>query len=179
MHYFSINVTVVLLVMSAAILVHSAPVETTTVTLERQGRSPEPQCDPGEDDCSKCYDLLANELIVSDKNRFNMQKAFFPPHKANPVFVTVRYHFIRNNTGPTNFSATNPDNTRIWFWTQSFFYLFQPIQSLQLTSLLFSDTLSSSSVVDLYLQPECNQSSIEMMQLLTQRVSTYDITQWV
>ena len=86
--------------------------------------------------------------------------------------MTVRYNFIRNSTGQTNFSADGP--VQLWFWTESTFYLFQPIESLQYTSLLFADTLlSGTSTVDLYLQPECKESSSRMMQLLTQRVSPY------
>ena len=154
---------VLLVLTSMLLLVHTAPVA------EMQGRNPTPQCDPGEDTCSTCYDLLANEVIVSDKNRYNLQQAFFPADRANPVFVAVTYHFIRNPNGTTNYSAEGPEQH--WFWTQSTFYLFQPLDSLQFTSLLFSDTAFSSSQVNLYLQPSCNESTTPMMQLLTQRVS--------
>ncbi len=153
---------------SASNAVSGAPVTAPVVTASA-GREPLPQCDPGEDSCSQCYDLLANEVVISNKNRYNLQKVFFPANASNPVFVMVTYHFIRNPDGPTDYLEEGP--THVWFWTKSAFYLFQPIASLQFTSLLFSDTISSSSKIDLYLQPSCEESSIDMMQLLTQRVS--------
>ena len=144
----------------------------STGVLMQFASSDSAKCDPGYEQCSQCYDVLANELIVSDRNRFNLQNTFFPPESTNPVFVTVRYNFIRNSTGLTNFSADGP--VQLWFWTESTFYLFQPIESLQYTSLLFADTLlSGTSTVELYLQPECIESSARMMRLLTQRVSLY------
>ena len=153
---------IILLVLSVAVLMQSAS--------STENSTPSSKCDPGYEQCSLCYNVLANELIVSDRNRFNLQNAFFPPESTNPVFVTVRYRFIRNSTGQTNFSADGP--VQLWFWTESTFYLFQPIESLQFTSLLFADTiLSGTNTLDLYLQPECKESSTRMMRLLTQRVS--------
>ena len=152
-----------LVVLVSASAVSGAPVTASA------GREPLPQCDPGEDSCSQCYDLLANEVVISNKNRYSLQKVFFPANNSDPVFVKVTYHFIRNPDGPTDYLEEGP--TQVWFWTQSTFYLFQPIASLQFTSLLFSDTTLSSSEIDLYLQPSCEGSSIDMMQLLTQRVS--------
>ncbi len=54
---------------SASNAVSGAPVVTASAV---------PQCDPGEDSCSQCYDLLVNEVVISNKNRFNLQKVFFP-----------------------------------------------------------------------------------------------------
>ena len=154
-------------------LVHSAPLADSNSTENSQSSV---KCDPGEEKCSMCYDLLVNELVVSDRNRFNLQQAFFPPLTTNPVFVTVMYYFIRNASGPTNISAESDGPVQVWFWTESTFYLFQPIDSLQYTSLLFADViLSRTGEVKLYLQPECYNSSSEMMQLLTQRVSPHNI----
>ncbi len=51
----------------------------------------------------------------------------------------------------TNYSADDPN--KVWFWTQSTFFLFQPINSLQFTSLLFTDPALKISNVSLYLQP--------------------------
>ena len=157
-----------LLLLSAVLLMHSASLLESPSNICR----PSPQCDPQEEnDCSKCYDLLANELVISDRNRFNLQQAFFPPNDSNPAFVAVTYHFIRNATGPTNYSMAADGPKQVWFWTQSTFYLFQPIESLHFTSLLLSDRIQSSKKVSLYLQPSCEESSTDMMRLLTQRVS--------
>ena len=128
-------------------------------------------CEPGENVCSKCYDVLVNEIIASDKNRFSLQRAFFPPDTSYPVFVTVIYYFTRNTSGngSTDYSLTSPNQT--WFWTQATFYLFQPVQSLQYTSLLFSDSDVRETTVSLYLQPDCMYADPDMIKLLTQRVS--------
>ena len=154
---------------SASNAVSGAPVSGAPVVTASAGREPLPQCDPGEDSCSQCYDLLVNEVVISNKNRYNLQKVFFPANYSNPVFVRVTYHFTRNPDGPTDYLEEG--STQVWIWTESTFYLFQPIASLQFTSLLFSDTTLSSNKIDLYLQPSCENSSIDMMQLLTQRVS--------
>ena len=127
-------------------------------------------CEPGENICSKCYGVLENELFINDRNRYNLQRAFFPPDTTNPVFVGVTYYFTRNESGngSTDYSLTSPNQS--WFWTESTFYLFQPIQSLQFTSLLFADSTFRESTVSLYLQPDCEMADLDMMKLLTQRV---------
>ena len=153
-----------------ATLASSAPI----IPLHEHGREPSPQCDPGEeDDCAKCYDVLVNELIVSDHNRFTLQRHFFPPDVENPVFVEVKYYFTRNLTGDgtTNYSTPPPEMIKTWFWTKSSSYLFQPLESIQFTSLLFSDPGLREDIITLYLQPRCQNSSDDMMMLLTQRVS--------
>ena len=139
------------------------------------GREPSPQCDPGEEnDCTKCFDALVNEIITNDRNRYNLQKTFFPPEKSNPVFVTVHYVFTRNLTGDGTTNYTAEGETETWYWAAATIYLFQPIDSIQFTSLFFSDPGKRSDSVKLFLQPSCrgNDSlSLEMRMLLTQRVS--------
>ena len=134
-------------------------------------RSPTPQCDPGEEnDCTKCFDVLVHEIISNDRNRFNLQKAFFPPIKSTPVFLEVIYMFTRNLTGDgtTDYDAIGENET--WFWTESTIYLYQPVGSLQFTSLFFSDPGKRSDKVTLFLQPSCKDSTNDMKILLTQRV---------
>ena len=77
-------------------------------------RNPAPQCDPGEEnDCSRCFDVLVNQVVVNDRNRYNLQRAFFPPNEANPVFVNITYFFSRNASGDgsTNYSDTSLNET--------------------------------------------------------------------
>ena len=159
-----------LFIVGAFGLVVSAP-----VPVNENDHSPSPQCDPGEeDDCAKCYDALVNEIIINEQNRYNLQKAFFPPGVANPVFVTVFYIFTRNLTGDgsTNYIEPGPGtNFETWFWTKSSSYLFQPLVSIQFTPLLFSDPGLREDKVNLYLQPRCANSSNDFKMLLTQRVS--------
>ena len=128
-------------------------------------------CEPGNETCSGCYGVLFNEMLINDRNRYNLQRTFFPPDNDNPVFVSVTYYFTRNmsGNGSTDYSLTSPKQS--WYWTQSTFYLFQPVQSLEYTSLFFADTTSRESSVSLYLQPDCLRADLEMIKLLTQRVS--------
>ena len=157
---------VVNLVTTLILSVGSAPV------LLEQGCEP---TDPGEeDDCAKCYAVLANELFINDRNRYNLQKAFFPPDVENPFFVTVTYIFTRNLTGDgsTNYTEPGPGiNSETWIWTLSSSYLFQPLESIQFTSLFFSDPSLRENNVTLYLRPRCQNSSDDFKLLLTQRVS--------
>lgn len=138
-------------------------------------RNPTPQCDPGEEnDCSRCFDVLVNQVVVNDRNRYNLQRAFFPPNVANPVFVEVTYYFTRNASGNGSTDYSNTSISEVWYWTESTFYLIQPIQSLQFTSLLFSDISLRRETLVLYLQPDCYQENDTerdlRMQLFTQRV---------
>ena len=127
-------------------------------------------CEPGEVNCSTCYNVLVNELFISDRNLYNLQRAFFPPDTANPVFVHVTYYFTRNMSGDgtTNYSLPSPSMN--WIWTESSFYLFQPIESLQFTSLLFTDPSQRERSISLCLQPSGLGADLNMLKLLTQRV---------
>ena len=155
------------LVLTTIQLVYAA-----SIPSHEHGREPSPQCDPGEeDDCTKCYDALVNELIINDRNRYNMQQTFFPPDKVDPVFVEITFVFTRNLTGDGTTDYDTPGANETWFWTRSTIYLFQPIESMQFTSLFFADPSMRRDTVILYLQPRCNDTSDKMMMLLTQRVS--------
>ena len=129
-----------------------------------------PGCEPGEVNSSTCYNVLVNELFINDRNLYNLQRAFFPPDTANPVFIRVTYFFTRNMSGDgtTNYSLTIPSMN--WIWTESTFYLFLPVESLQYTSLLFTDPSLREGDVSLYLQPSCLGADLNMIKLLTQRV---------
>ena len=131
-----------------------------------QSKLEKPSC--VNDTCAGCYHLLVYNLLTSDTNQYNMQRAFFPPRTASPVVVTVTYQF-RNN-------MTEGNNTKVWFWTASAFYHFQPLQILQYTSLFFSDLKSRTQEVELTLDSECAGANDDYMRLLTQRVSTISVT---
>ena len=121
-------------------------------------------CEPGEEeDCSKCYKVLASSVVYSDRNMFQIQNTFFPPEEESPVFVTVTYEY-----------KDEYDNTlqcEIWFWSTSTFYIFQPLNTFQFTSLFFSDTQLLTSNLTLTLPLDCYNASEEHKTLLTQRVS--------
>ena len=114
-------------------------------------------------DCTQCYDLLVYNVLKSDVNRYNMQRVFFPPQTANPVYVIVTYNYKEEE------EINNA--TDVWFWTEYTFYNFQPIPVLQFTSLFFTDPEFRMSELTVILDLECKNASINFMQLLTQRVS--------
>lgn len=132
-------------------------------TAEVEGRFIEFDNDTCEvNNCTECYDLLVYNVLKLDINRYNMQRIFFPPGKANPLYVIVYYRY----TGEEN----EMNNESIWFWTEYTFYNYQPIPVLQFTSLFFTDPNFRVSELDITLDGECRNASIEYMQLLTQRV---------
>ena len=124
-------------------------------------------CEPGEEnDCSKCYTFLAEQVTKHDRNLFEIQDVFFPPNGPPPVFVTVIYTF----KDEVDF-GDGKNITEIWFWSTSTFYLFQPLHVFQFTSLFFSDTQLQWSEANLTLPLNCENASEAHKQLLTQRVS--------
>ena len=128
-----------------------------------------PMCTEGEEDnCATCYDVLASQAVTSAKNRYNLQQAFFPPRRENPVLLEVIYKFDVNTTnGPIDESL---NSSEVWFWTDSGFYLYQPLDVIQLTSLFFADYSLRRSKVILHLRQDCRGASEKHMELFTQRV---------
>ncbi len=125
------------------------------------------KCTPGEEnDCSKCYSLLVENVTDDDKNIFNLTFAFFPPNTSAPAFVTVIYHY-KDDFG----NEIDINDTQVWFWSTSTFNLLHPLHVFQFTSLFFSDLGLESSEVHLTLHQNCRKTSEDHMMLLTQRVS--------
>ena len=115
--------------------------------------------------CGDCYNYLVFNVLKSDVNQYNMQRAFFPPESADgpPVSVIVYYDY-RNDS--------DKSLRKIWFWTASAFYHFQPLGILQFTSLFFSDSSRQIEYLNIILDTDCWNVSNDYMRLLTQRVST-------
>ena len=108
-----------------------------------------------------CSDLtlLERDLFQSGQNRYQLTKTFFPPRNAYPVFVTVNYTFEDSNT------------TRLWYWSESEFFLIQPLEIFQFSSLFFSNLPHRQASLSLTLPRYCRDASDEIMEVLTQRVS--------
>ncbi len=117
-----------------------------------------------DDTCSQCYSALVEQITKNDSNMFHVQKTFFPPDRAPPVFVIVTYNYIDE--------YENSVNSTLWFWSASTFYLYHPIHVFQFTSLLFSDISHEIASVSLHLSVDCINATMEHMRLLTQRVSS-------
>ncbi len=122
--------------------------------------------------CTDFYDLERNLLRNSD-NRFRLLKAFYPTREAHPVVVKATYSFIAGQEARELENATAAGNvsSRVWFWSESGFYLIQPLEVFQCTSLLFSNLLYRSGTVEIELPHNCSNSSQELLELLTVRVS--------
>lgn len=116
--------------------------------------------------CSTNFFQLEKNLLHSTDNRFNLLKAFYPPREARPVLVKVNYTFLDT-------SATD-NGSMIWFWAESEFYLIQPLEIFQFTSLLFSNMPYRRNDLSIQLPSDCSLASEEYLQLLTTRVSVRD-----
>ena len=120
-------------------------------------------CDEGHDTCLTCFNMLVSKTITSDRNQYNMQRAFFPPEYSPPIYVIVQY------------SCASKEDQSTWFWSAYAFYaLFNPLSVHQFTSLFFSDPTYLTSTLELTLADECcgilADEYNETMRLLTQRV---------
>ena len=118
-------------------------------------------------ECSSNFFAMEQSLLQSTDNRFNLMTAFFPPRKAHPVIVRVTYSF-NADISEDNSSTTN--TPYIWFWSESEFYLIQPLEVFQFTSLLFGNRPYRQSDLDIVLDANCSQASDEFYLLLTTRV---------
>lgn len=111
--------------------------------------------------CSGNFYLLEQSVLQSTENRFRLLRAFYPLTEANPVLVKVEYSF----EGLDNHTLT-------WFWTESHYYLIQPLEIFQCTSLLFSNLPYRQGNISLLLDADCLAAPPLYFQLLTARVSS-------
>ena len=122
--------------------------------------------------CRNNYEKLANTLINTSDNKYQLSLAFFPTERAPPTFVKVIYVYDKNITNETSianetFNITN----ETWFWSEGAFYFFQPLQVYQFTSLLFGNPAEfRSGTVTLTLPADCANAQVSIMETLTQRV---------
>ena len=118
--------------------------------------------------CSADFFKLEEGLLRRPENRFSLLKAFYPSRQAHPVVVKVTYTFSAGedaqDQGPVN-------GSRVWYWSESGFYLIQPLEVFQCTSLLFSNLVYRQMEVDLQLPANCSTASEEFLEILTIRVS--------
>ena len=103
-------------------------------------------------------------FLMNDTNLYNTQNTFFPPNQSSPAFVTVSYEYYQDNEMLTN-------ETEIWYWSISTFYIYNPLPIFQFSSLLFSDISKLTSEVTFKLDLSCRNASTKYKRLLTQRVS--------
>ena len=109
--------------------------------------------------CSNNFYTMEQSLLQNTDNRFNLLTSFFPPREPHPVLVTVYYYFKDTN------------DTQIWYWTESVFYLIQPLEVFQFTSLLFGNMPYRHKEIAILLDSSCSNASEEYFLLLTTHVS--------
>ena len=114
----------------------------------------------GDKSCSNDFYVMEQSVLLSTSNRFNLLKTFYPPRQPHPVLVKVNYTF-----------GDSDNDSQIWFWSESEFYLIQPLEVFLFTSLLFSDMPYRRGELTLQLDPNCSMASEEYFQMLTTRVS--------
>ena len=119
--------------------------------------------------CDQCFQRLANYLINTSDNKYNLRRAFYPLEEASPVFMTVTYQYIDTNS--SNFSNISTSNQK-WYWSDGAFYFFQPLGVFQFTSLFFGNPGLRSGELNISLPAECASAPEQFMTELTQLVST-------
>ena len=114
-------------------------------------------------DCS-CYCHLENSLLLSDSNRENLTRSFFPINNIPSEFVVITFKYEGKST------------RKLWYWGAQASYFVQPFEIFQYTSLFFGgSTLNlKTTSLELTLAPECEQlqPGNENMKTLTLRVSS-------
>ena len=114
------------------------------------------------DNCDTCYQTLANALINTGDNKYQLSMTFFPTVTPPPVQVEVTYR-----------GSSNMTNTVKWYWLGGGFYVIQPLELFAYRSLFFAPPPWHFDNVTLTLPDKClinpNKSN-ERLRDLTQRV---------
>ena len=96
--------------------------------------------DKSYDNCATCFQTLANALINTRDNKYQLLSAFFPTTDVSPVQVTVTYVSLDSGT-----------TIEKWYWLNGGFYMYQPLQIFFYRSLLFSPPKWRTKSLLLYL----------------------------
>ena len=115
--------------------------------------------------CATCFQTLANALINTGDNKYQLSNTFFPTADVSPAQVTVTYVFLSND------SSTAIEEK--WYWLNGGFYVYQPLQIFFYRSLMFSHPAWRRRSVTLYLPVNClptGKNNETGLSFLTQRV---------
>ena len=126
----------------------------------------EPHNNKSYDNCATCYQTLANALVNTGDNKYQLSDVFFPIDAVAPVQVEVTYISISNVTD------------RKMYWLKGGFYVFQPLELIVYRSLFFSPPSWRKESITLELPDQCfdkSNKSDKYFQHVTQRVSSYFI----
>lgn len=131
--------------------------------------------------CDTCYQTLANALINTGDNKYQLGKSFFPDKQPQPIEVRVKYVAVPESD---SYGDIEENVTTIWYWLAGEFYIFQPLELFLYRSLYFSPPSWRKENVTLYLPETCLANSSrefnnEFLHFLTQRLKVYAATQTV
>lgn len=125
----------------------------------------EPPNNQSYDNCATCFQTLANALINTGDNKYEMSRKFFPIDVITPVQVQVTYRSVNEIV-----------EDQVWYWLMGGFYIFQPLKLFLYRSLLFSPPIWRQESLTLYLPDTCfendsmNGTLQEFFRYATQRV---------
>ena len=128
------------------------------------------------DNCATCYQTLANALLNTGDNKYQLSKAFFPDGAVQPVEVRAVYKMATECNYNCDSERDPDDNTTTtWYWLVGEFFVFQPLKIFVYRSLLFSPPSWRQECVVLCLPEQClstmdSVTSHDFFQFLTQRV---------
>jgi hypothetical protein len=131
------------------------------------------------DNCDTCYQTLANALINTGDNKYELSRRFFPDDQAAPIEVRVEYSPVsQSDSQSINKFARN--GSIIWYWLAGEFYVFQPLKLFLYRSLFFSPPFWRSQKVTLDIPENClSVAPADFLTYLTQRLKAYAMTQTV
>ena len=117
---------------------------------------------PSQSDAQECnYSTLAKSVIQSEKNMYELSRAFFPPDANAPEFVAVKY-------------IVDDQEIQTWYWSTFTSSFIHPPEVIQFMSLFFAKPHNYyKGEVHITLPDEvveCINDPLKI-QLLTQRVS--------
>ena len=115
--------------------------------------------------CRSNLSELVLQVSHQSHNWQRLQQCFYSSEQHFPSLVAVHYHYGEDNT--TNSSSS----TQVWLWASSPFYLYHSPAVLRYTSLFLSDASPNLQQLHLNLSHDCLNASLELVQLLTDRVT--------
>ena len=125
------------------------------------------------DNCATCYQTLANALLNTGDNKYQLGRAFFPDDAVPPLEVRAVYKPATQCNTTHNCDSDLDDNiTNTWYWLTGKFYIYQHLDIFLYRSLFFSPPRWRQKCVILCLPDQClsTMKSDDFFKFLTQRV---------
>ena len=130
--------------------------------------------------CETCYQTLANALIDTADNKYQLGEMFFPKDDVTPAQVEVIY--MPSSESERNLNCEMLENTTrlnnniehhiefTWYWLTGEIYVYQPVALFQYRSLFFTPLRIRHKCLILYLPSSCLNSRGQYYdEYLTQR----------